>query len=96
MFDDLGKGVFSMNLAKYAPAAAGDISAQLSVVLIRLCCVFRVTGHSSWRRGQLGTKGGNAWEPKVGVPMPKGCSAWGQGVPSPWAETHISPSLSFF
>ena len=41
--DDLGKGVFSMNLTKYAPAA-GDISAQLSVVLIRLCCVFRVTG----------------------------------------------------
>ena len=32
-----------MNLTKYAPAA-GDISAQLSVVLIRLCCVFRVTG----------------------------------------------------
>ena len=56
MSDDLVKGVFSMNLAKYAPAAAGDISAQLSVVLIRLCCVFRVTGHSSWRRGQLGTQ----------------------------------------
>ena len=56
MSDDFGKGVFSMNLAKHVPAAAGDISAQLSVVLIRLCCVFRVTGHSSWRRGQLGTQ----------------------------------------
>ena len=40
MSDDFGKGIFSMNLAKHVPAAAGDISAQLSVVLIRLCCVF--------------------------------------------------------
>ena len=65
MFDDLGKGVFSMNLAKHVPAAAGDISAQLSVVLIRLCCVFRVTGHSSRRGGSWGHNGGRGADPRL-------------------------------
>lgn len=84
MSDDLVKGVFSMNLAKHVPAAAGDISAQLSVVLIRLCCVFRVTGHSSWRRRQLGTqwragRGPEIDEGHVSRPRVLGAASHGAG-----------------